>query len=61
MPPHQYHVSRRIDRAKTLLARQAPSVTDIGLRLGYIETSSFSAAFRKKTGLTPTAYRRNVG
>jgi AraC family transcriptional regulator len=42
------------------LAKPAPSVTDIGLTVGYGETSSFTAAFHKTTGLTPTAFRRTV-
>jgi AraC-like DNA-binding protein len=46
------------DVARALLAKPAPSVTKIGLMVGYNETSSFTAAFRKATGLTPTAYHR---
>jgi AraC family transcriptional regulator len=57
MPPHRYHTSRRIERAKILLADPAHSVTDIGLTLGFSETGSFTAGFRKATGLTPTGYR----
>jgi len=60
-PPHRYHVSRRIERAKKLLAKSDYSVTDIGLSVGFSETSSFTAAFRKATGLTPTAYHRSLG
>jgi AraC family transcriptional regulator len=60
LPPHRYHTSRRIDRAKTLLAKPAVSVTDIGLTVGFSETSSFTAAFRKATGLTPSAYHRSL-
>jgi AraC family transcriptional regulator len=60
MPPHRYHNSRRIEHAKILLAKPAPSVTDIGLTVGYSETSSFTAAFHKTTGVTPTAYRRTL-
>jgi AraC family transcriptional regulator len=60
MPPHRYHNSRRIEVAKTLLAKPASSVTDIGLTLGFSETSSFTAAFHRATGLTPTAYRRSL-
>ena len=60
IPPHRYHTSRRIDRAKALLAKPAPSVTKIGLTVGFSETSSFTAAFRKATGLTPTAYHRGL-
>ena len=60
MPPHRYHGSRRIEHAKILLAKPASSVTEIGMTVGFCETSSFSAAFRKATGLTPTAYRRSL-
>jgi AraC family transcriptional regulator len=59
-PPHRYHTSRRIERAKTLLAKPAPSVTDIGFTVGFSQTSSFTSAFRKATGLTPTAYHRSL-
>ena len=58
MPPHRYLTSRRIERAKTLLAERNLSVTEIGLDVGFSETSSFTAAFRKVTGETPTDYRR---
>jgi AraC family transcriptional regulator len=60
MPPHRYHNSRRIEQAKTLLAKPGLSVTDIGLTVGFGETSSFSAAFRKATGFTPSDYHRNL-
>ena len=58
-PPHRYHMARRIDRAKNLLQRPALSVTEIAVRIGFRETSSFTRAFRKFTGLTPTEYRRH--
>jgi AraC family transcriptional regulator len=60
MPPHRYHSSRRIEHAKTLLAKPASSVTNVGFALGFSETSSFTAAFHKAAGLTPTAYRRSL-
>ncbi len=59
LPPHRYHMMRRIERAKALLATATPSVTEIGLAVGFSETSSFTAAFRKMTGQTPTSYRRS--
>jgi AraC family transcriptional regulator len=58
-PPHRYHMARRMDRARSLLQRPALSVTQIGARIGFRETSSFTRAFRKFTGLTPTEYRRH--
>ena len=60
LPPHRYHTSRRIEHAKTLLAKLALSVTDIGMTVGFSETSSFTAAFRKATGFTPSAYHRSL-
>jgi AraC family transcriptional regulator len=60
IPPHRYHTSRRIEHAKILLAKRASSVTDIGLTLGFSEASSFTAAFHKMTGLTPTTFRRSL-
>jgi len=59
-PPHRYHGSRRIECAKTLLVESASSVTEIGLAVGFRETSSFTTAFRKATGQTPTAHRRSL-
>jgi AraC family transcriptional regulator len=58
-PPHRYHMMRRMDRARCLLQRPALSVTEIGIQIGFRETSSFTRAFRKLTGLTPTEYRRH--
>jgi AraC family transcriptional regulator len=60
VPPHRYHTARRIERAKVLLAKPSPSVTDIGLTVGFSQTSSFTAAFRRATGQTPTAYYRSL-
>jgi AraC family transcriptional regulator len=60
VPPIRYHGNRRIEQAKILLTKPHPSVTDIGLTVGFSETSSFTSAFRKTTGLTPTAYHRSL-
>jgi AraC family transcriptional regulator len=59
MPPQRYQLSQRIERAKTLLAKRAASVTDVSLTVGYNDTSAFCTAFRRLTGLTPSAYRRH--
>jgi AraC family transcriptional regulator len=60
VPPHRYLTSRRIERAKSLLAQRKLSVTKIGLDVGFSETSSFTSAFHKVTGETPTDYRRSL-
>jgi AraC family transcriptional regulator len=60
MPPQRYQLRRRIERAKTYLAKHAASVTDVSLAVGYSDTSAFCTAFRRITGLTPSAYRRSL-
>jgi AraC family transcriptional regulator len=60
VPPHRYHTNRRIEEAKFLLAGRKHSVTEIGLTLGFSESSSFAAAFRKTTGQTPSSYCRGL-
>jgi AraC family transcriptional regulator len=59
VPPHRYHIERRLDRARSLLRRSALSVTQIGNQIGFRETSSFSRAYRKFAGITPSKYRRH--
>ncbi len=58
LPPHRYHIGRRIERAKHLLSDRDLSVTQVALTLGFQETSSFTATFRKFAGRTPTEFRR---
>jgi AraC family transcriptional regulator len=60
VPPHQFLVQRRIERAKDLLADPKNSVTSVGLTIGYSQTSSFTVAFRKITGQNPSEFRRNL-
>jgi AraC family transcriptional regulator len=59
-PPCRYQNNRRIDQAKLLLSNPASSVTDIGLTIGFNSSSSFATAFRKATGICPTAYSRSL-
>ena len=60
MPPHRYHASRRIERAKQLLANRELSVTTIALDIGFCDTSTFTSAFHRLTGQTPSRYRRSL-
>ena len=59
-PPHRYHMSRRMDRAKAMLEVPTRTVTEVGLMLGFAETSSFTTSFRRSVGVTPSDYRRSV-
>jgi len=58
--PHRYHSIRRIERAKALLGYFGNSITDVALDIGFRETSSFTNAFRKLEGQTPTTFRRSL-
>jgi AraC family transcriptional regulator len=58
VPPHHYHMKRRVEEAKTLLAKPDASVTQVGMRLGFAQTSAFTSGFHKLTGMTPTQFRR---
>jgi AraC family transcriptional regulator len=60
LPPHRYHIGRRIERAKALLAEPASSVTEVARKVGFADAGSFSAAFRKLTGVSPRDYRRSL-
>ncbi len=60
IPPHSYHLQRRIQQAKVLLSDRTTSITDVALSSGYYNSSSFSTAFRKITGQTPREFRRNL-
>ena len=56
--PHQFLTERRIERAKDLLRMTNRPVTDICLAVGFESLGSFSALFRRRVGVSPTAYRR---
>jgi AraC family transcriptional regulator len=60
MPPHRYHIYRRLEHAKTLLADRERSITAVAMASGFGASSSFATAFRKATGLTPLQYRRSL-
>jgi AraC-like DNA-binding protein len=59
--PHQYVLTRRVERAQELLRNTDTSVTDICLDVGFQSLGSFSSAFTRVTGMSPTAYRATVG
>ena len=58
--PHQYLMSRRMERAKALLRRNELSVTEICLAVGFTSLGSFSTQFRRFVGMSPSAYREQA-
>ena len=55
--PHQYLLTRRLERAAALLRNTDHSVAEICLEVGLRSIGSFTTSFRRAYGLTPTAYR----
>jgi AraC-like DNA-binding protein len=47
----------RLARAQTLLDAGELGVTEIALDLGYTDAANFTRAFRRATGMSPSAYR----
>jgi AraC-like DNA-binding protein len=60
--PGQYLSRRRTERAEELLRTANLSVTEVCTLVGFSSLGTFSAAFKKRTGLSPSEYRaRHVG
>ncbi len=58
MPPNQYLIYLRINRAKELLESSSLSVNEISRQLGFAYTCYFSRIFKSKTGLSPSEYQK---
>jgi AraC family transcriptional regulator len=57
LPPHQYILRERIERAKSLLKNSSLPVTEIALRSGFADQSHFTTVFHRITHLRPSEYR----
>lgn len=56
--PHQYLLTRRLERAAALLRTTDWSVARICTAVGLASIGSFTSSFHRTFGITPTAYRR---
>lgn len=55
--PHEYLLTRRMERAAALLRNTDRKVADVCLAVGLSSIGSFTRTFRRTFGLSPTAYR----
>jgi|SRR5687768_13408710 AraC-like DNA-binding protein len=55
--PHQYLLTRRLERAAALLRNTDRSVAEICFDIGLRSVGSFTTSFGRTFGLSPTAYR----
>ncbi len=59
-PPYTYLMTRRIERAMTLLRRGDLSVTDVCFAVGCSSLGTFSTRFTELVGMSPSTYRREA-
>jgi len=58
LPPHQYVIARRVERAKQLLQGDGDvSLTEVAARTGFSDQSHFSHHFKRLVGVTPGRFR----
>jgi AraC family transcriptional regulator len=55
--PARYVMDRRMERAKYMLRISSLTVSEVGVGVGFEDVSHFSRAFRRATGVTPSAFR----
>lgn len=58
--PVQYKIDRKIEMAITLLKYEDMSVADVAEQLGFSDSTHLINTFKKKTGMTPTSYIKNI-
>ena len=58
LPPHQYVITRRIERAQELLRDRDPlPLADIAAEVGFSSQSHFTRHFKRLVGVTPRRFR----
>jgi transcriptional regulator GlxA family with amidase domain len=55
--PHRYLITRRLERAASLLRTTDWSVARVCLSVGWESVGSFTASFGRMFGMSPTRYR----
>ena len=61
LPPHQYVIARRVERAKQFLQTESDfSLAEIAASTGFSDQSQFSHHFKRLLGVTPGQFRTRV-
>jgi AraC-like DNA-binding protein len=58
VPPIQYIVRSKMDKAKELLLRTSLNVGEVAARVGFQDMSHFSKQFKKIAGVSPSEFRK---
>jgi len=58
LPPHQYVIARRVERAKQLLQGDGDlTLAQVAARTGFSDQSQFCLHFKRLVGVTPGQFR----
>ena len=61
LPPHQYVLARRVERAKQLLQGGGDlSLAEVALHAGFSDQSVFCLHFKRLVGVTPRQFRMSA-
>ncbi len=60
LTPHQYVLERRLSAAQHLLRQPTMLLADIALKAGFSSQTHMNDVFRKRLGVTPLQYRRDI-
>lgn len=60
LPPHQYVLQRRLDKAHRLILNSRDELTDIALFCGFSSASHFSVRFKQHYGYSPSQLRKGL-
>jgi AraC-like DNA-binding protein len=60
LPPHQYQIAMRVERARCTLQNPDSSLCDIAADTGFADQSHLNRHFKRSYGFTPGAFRRHL-
>jgi len=58
--PHQYVLSRRIERGMAILRDETLSIAEVAAACGFSSQGHFTTVFKQRTGTTPGVYRKSA-
>jgi len=60
LPPHEFVIMQRIYHAMSLLRKPGMQIKNVAEQSGFEDFGSFSRLFKKKVGITPSAYKSHM-